>query len=132
MPTMARTAARLQTPSGDTLTWEMVRPECGRRPIEKARGRFPGAGSQDFCDDEEMPVICPTCQLLFKMLKQDRREIIAASWQLTAGRCLALPPQQPRLQRVVPIEAAQLVVKRRRPRLRRMLRIDAGQRNEPA
>ena len=24
---------------------EMVRPECGRRPIEKARGRFPGAGS---------------------------------------------------------------------------------------
>ena len=41
----ARTAARLQTPGGDTLTWEMVRPECGRRPIEKARGRFPGAGS---------------------------------------------------------------------------------------
>ena len=46
----------------------MVRPECGRRPIrnlpiEKARGRFPGAGSKKFCDDEDMPVICPTCQI---------------------------------------------------------------------
>jgi hypothetical protein len=36
------------------LTWEMLRPECGRRPIQKfrfksemqkARGRFPGAGA---------------------------------------------------------------------------------------
>jgi hypothetical protein len=40
---------------GKALTWEMLRPECGRRPIqktgskkiaiEKARDRFPGAGS---------------------------------------------------------------------------------------
>jgi hypothetical protein len=44
----------------------MMRPECGRRPNEKARDRFPGAGCCDFCDDEQMPVICPTCQLLFK------------------------------------------------------------------
>ena len=37
---------------GKALTWEMLRPECGRRPIqkmeriaiEKARDRFPGAG----------------------------------------------------------------------------------------
>jgi hypothetical protein len=33
----------------NALTWRMVRPECGRRPIrnspiQKARGRFPGAG----------------------------------------------------------------------------------------
>ena len=41
---------------------------CGRRPIretriEKARGRFPGAGFGNSCDDENMPVICPTCQM---------------------------------------------------------------------
>jgi hypothetical protein len=35
---------------------------AGRRPIEKARGRFPGAGSKNSCDDEDMPVICPTAQ----------------------------------------------------------------------
>jgi len=48
--------------------------KCGRRPIrvtrfrianEKARGRFPGAGFCNSCDDEDMPVICPTCQTLF-------------------------------------------------------------------
>jgi hypothetical protein len=43
----------------------------GRRPIqelgfEKARGRFPGAGSiLNFRDDEDMPVICPTGQVFF-------------------------------------------------------------------
>lgn len=41
---------------------------CGRRPIqevrtEKARGRFPGAGFLNSCDDANMPVICPTCQI---------------------------------------------------------------------
>jgi hypothetical protein len=56
----------------DTLLGEMVRP-CNaaavrfRKPDstianEKARGQFPGAGFCDFCDDEDMPVICPTCQ----------------------------------------------------------------------
>ena len=48
----------------------MMRPECGRRPNEKARGRFPGAGCCDFCDDEQMPVICPTCQLIFKTARE--------------------------------------------------------------
>src|SRR5690242_2887075 len=40
----ARTAARLRTPRGNTLPWKIVRPECGRRPIQKARDQFPGAG----------------------------------------------------------------------------------------
>ena len=31
--------------------------------IQKARGRSPGAGFQISCDDGDMPVICPTCQL---------------------------------------------------------------------
>jgi hypothetical protein len=36
---------------------------AGRRPIEKARGRFPGAGF--IFDIEFMQVICPTGQELF-------------------------------------------------------------------
>jgi hypothetical protein len=40
----------------------MWRRECGRRPIQKARRRFPGAGSK-ILDGEVMPVICPTCQI---------------------------------------------------------------------
>jgi len=44
---------------------------CGRRPIqevrtEKARGRLPGAGFVNSCDDANMPVICPTCQISFE------------------------------------------------------------------
>jgi hypothetical protein len=35
----------------------------GRSSDEKARDRFPGAGI-NFWDDEDMPVICPTCQIL--------------------------------------------------------------------
>ena len=59
----------------DTLLGEMVRP-CNaaavrfRKPDstianEKTRGRFPGAGCCKFCDDGDMPVICPTCQTFF-------------------------------------------------------------------
>jgi hypothetical protein len=33
------------------------------RPIEKTRDRFPGAGFENSCDGEDMPVICPTCQI---------------------------------------------------------------------
>jgi hypothetical protein len=36
----------------------------GRRPIQKTRDRFSGAGLKNSCDDEDMPVICPTCQIL--------------------------------------------------------------------
>jgi hypothetical protein len=43
----------------------MVRPRLppdSGNSNEKARGRFPGAGSQNSCDGEDMPVICPTAQ----------------------------------------------------------------------
>jgi hypothetical protein len=30
---------------------------------QKAGRRFPGAGLQNSWDDEDMPVICPTCQI---------------------------------------------------------------------
>jgi hypothetical protein len=40
----------------------MLRPECGRRPIEKARDRFSRRGLCYSCDDGNMPVICPTYQ----------------------------------------------------------------------
>jgi hypothetical protein len=36
-------------------------------PIEKARGRFPGAGFWVSCDDELMPVISPTSQTLSRL-----------------------------------------------------------------
>jgi hypothetical protein len=32
-------------------------------PNQKARSGFSGAGF-NFCDDEDMPVICPTCQII--------------------------------------------------------------------
>jgi hypothetical protein len=45
----------------------MVRPRLpsdSGNSNEKARGRFPGAGFNS-CDDEDVPVICPTCQIPF-------------------------------------------------------------------
>jgi hypothetical protein len=55
---------------------------------EKTRGRFPGAGFLSSCDDANMPVICPTCQifsateifsptLLFKALHRRRCRLSA-------------------------------------------------------
>jgi hypothetical protein len=38
----ARTVTRFATPA---LLWRWCAQNAGRRPIEKARGRFPGAGS---------------------------------------------------------------------------------------
>ena len=67
----------------------LVRPECGRRPIQKARDRFPGAGFNYFGDGDDMPVICPTCQTLklneanarARLLKAlHRRRLVAASF----------------------------------------------------
>jgi hypothetical protein len=64
---MVRTAARVEAPCGQRFV-EIGAPR-GRRPIsesanDKARDRFPGAGSILIsCDDEIMPVICPTCQI---------------------------------------------------------------------
>jgi hypothetical protein len=40
-------------------------PSDSESPNEKTRGRFPGAGSK-ILDDEGMPVICPTCQILLE------------------------------------------------------------------
>ena len=41
---------------------------CGRRPIQrfemkKAAAGFPARAFQSSCDDRDMPVICPTCQI---------------------------------------------------------------------
>jgi hypothetical protein len=40
-----------------------------KNQIEKARGRFPGAGFDSLCDDYDMPVICPTCQISLAPMK---------------------------------------------------------------
>ena len=37
--------------------------QSGLHPIEKTRGQFPVRGLQYSCDDDVMPVICPTCQV---------------------------------------------------------------------
>jgi hypothetical protein len=59
-----RTAARLQTPRGTTLTWEdgasRIRPPSDSKSPRPVSRR----GLQLFCDDGDMPVICPTCQTL--------------------------------------------------------------------
>src|SRR5260221_13877489 len=49
---------------GGTKEMWRQRPPDSKGPIEKARGRFPGAGINS-CDDEDMPVICPTAQEVF-------------------------------------------------------------------
>ena len=46
---------------------EMRPPSNSGNPKAKARCRFPGAGFCSSCDDGEMPVICPTCQIFFWM-----------------------------------------------------------------
>jgi hypothetical protein len=68
----------------------MLRPECGRRPIQKFRLKItnaksprpvPGAGSivaLNSCDADNVPVICPTCQIFPEPLLQDIRNRSAA------------------------------------------------------
>jgi hypothetical protein len=99
-----------------------------KNPIQKARGRFPGAGSivaLNSCDDDNVPVICPTCQFyrrggivsrrrrLFKPLNRrhrvGRRRLVRSGgrrWRTRAacslylGRrarlCCSLDPRTPR------------------------------------
>jgi hypothetical protein len=43
-----RTATRFATPGDNALHEDGAPKNAGRRPIEKARGRFPGAGSNIF------------------------------------------------------------------------------------
>jgi hypothetical protein len=40
---------------------------------EKARGGFLRAGFRCFCDDDGMPVICPTCQIFFEGVNKLRK-----------------------------------------------------------
>jgi hypothetical protein len=54
-PTGPRAGATNRSPS-----------ECSSPPNQKTRGRFPGAGFCNSCDDGDMPVICPTCQTFLK------------------------------------------------------------------
>ena len=105
----------------DTLLGEMVRP-CNaaavrfRKPDstianEKTRGQFPGAGFCNFCDDGDMPVICPTCQTFFGRT----HAVCRHAWRrhqptIDTDPRPALPPNQPRLHRVIAIEPAQLVL----------------------
>jgi hypothetical protein len=42
----ARTATRIATPGDNALKEDAAPRNTGRRPIEKARRRFPGAGSE--------------------------------------------------------------------------------------
>jgi hypothetical protein len=70
----------------------MLRPGCGRRPIqktgskkiaiEKARDRFPGAGSI-VATMTIVPVICPTCQIFSRGW---RREIQLRNPNRSAGQ----------------------------------------------
>jgi len=59
-----RTAARLQTPRGNTLTWEIVASRIRPSSDSKSPRPISRRGLQLFCDDDDMPVICPTCQTL--------------------------------------------------------------------
>jgi hypothetical protein len=59
-----RTAARLQTPRGTTLTGEIVASRTRPPSDSKSPRPISRRGLQLFCDDDDMPVICPTCQML--------------------------------------------------------------------
>jgi hypothetical protein len=55
------------------------------RPIQKARDRFPGAGSivaLNSCDGDNVPVICPTCQFLCELLPTRRSRNRSAAEEL--------------------------------------------------
>ena len=43
-----------------------VRPSSDSEiPMKKPAADFSARAFEDFCDDDAMPVICPTCQILF-------------------------------------------------------------------
>jgi hypothetical protein len=49
--------------------------------MQKARGRFPGAGSivaVNSCETDNVPVICPTCQIFLSPALARRRNLSAA------------------------------------------------------
>jgi hypothetical protein len=52
-----------------------------KKEMQKARGRFPGAGSigaVNCCEDDNVPVICPTCQTILGAALAPRRNLSAA------------------------------------------------------
>jgi hypothetical protein len=104
----------------------------GAADTSAIRLKMPAAGFRrglKSCDIEFMQVICPTGQDLFENNpgRPDSRR------QTTAGADpLASPLNKPRLHRVVAVEPAQFVIKRRRRKLRGIARIEARQRSEPA
>jgi hypothetical protein len=61
---------------GDWRPWEDGAPaaaaQYGKVRLKKTRDRFPGAGFCNSCDDDDMPVICPTCQIFWRALIPDR------------------------------------------------------------
>ena len=81
--------------------------KCGCRPIRKsgsgspnknARGQFPGAGPKRSCHDEDMPVICPTCQMSLESPSIARRRFYsnpctggAVFAAMTGGAAFAVP-----------------------------------------
>jgi hypothetical protein len=68
----------------------MLRPECGRRPIQKFRLKITDAKSPqpvsrrgldcsvNSCEDDNVPVICPTCQIFLRAALARRRNLSAA------------------------------------------------------
>jgi hypothetical protein len=49
--------------------------------MQKARSRFPGAGSigaVNCCEADNVPVICPTCQIFLRAALAPRRNLSAA------------------------------------------------------
>ena len=71
---------------------------CGRRPIEKMPMKNPRRISprglfEDCCDNDAMPVICPTCQILFDMssVRSSCASTQAVEWAVRGGS-----PDRPR------------------------------------
>ena len=49
--------------------------------MQKARGQFPGAGAigaVDCCEADNVPVICPTCQIFLEAALVRRRNLSGA------------------------------------------------------
>ena len=78
-------------------------------------------------------MICPTCQTFFGRARAVcRRACRRHEPTIDTDPRLALPPNEPRLHRIIAVEPVQLVIERRRRELRRISGIEASQRSQPA